>query len=133
MSSRSFLVLLFGCCQILNPAHADWILLTESERTQVFVEYKDALRGEDPTKIEYLLNFIEPQRIKDLVFSAITEVEFDCERGLMRNLSMANYSEPMGQGVVLFKSKRPTSWRRAPRAGMPEDIWNFVCEKPPEL
>lgn len=105
-------------CSVQMSAFSDWVLLTESESTQVFVDYRDVLRSSEHGKIEYMLNFKTPQRIKEPVFSAITEVEFDCGQRRMRNLSMQNYSAPMATGQVIFTSRKPTSWRTAPQTGM---------------
>jgi hypothetical protein len=118
-------VLLLCLCN----AKADWLLLVESENTQIFVERSEMLRKSESSSLEYLLNFKTPQFIGEPVFSAIDHVEIDCAKRISRSISRRNFTEHMANGRVISFSSKQTGWKPVSMEGMHRFIWDFVCEK----
>ena len=108
---------------------ADWVFFEGTDEVEIYVDLSAILKNDQVATLEYLLNFSKPQLMKG-VRSAVDVAEFDCEQKIRRTLSMINYSEPMGQGGVLFNSKEPTRWRPVGVDGMGYTLWQFACIKP---
>jgi len=111
------------------PSFAGWVLFEGTDEVEIYVDLSAILKNEQVASVEYLMNFSKPQLSKG-VKSAVDVAEFDCEQKRKRTLSMTNYSEPMGQGGVLFNNKEPTRWRPVGVDGMEYTLWQFACKKP---
>ncbi|WP_408595135.1 surface-adhesin E family protein [Limnohabitans sp.] len=108
---------------------AGWVLFEGTDEVEIYVDLSAILKNEQVASVEYLMNFSNLQLSKG-VKSAVDVAEFDCEQKRKRTLSMTNYSEPMGQGRVLFNSKEATRWRPVSVDGMDYALWQFACKKP---
>ena len=111
------------------PSFAGWVLFEGTDEVEIYVDLSAILKNDQVTTLEYLMNFSKPQLSKG-VKSAVDVAEFDCEQKRKRTLSMTNFSEPMGQGGVLFNNKEPTRWRPVGVDGMEYTLLQFACKKP---
>lgn len=111
------------------PSFAGWVLLEGTDEVEIYVDLSAILKNEQVASVEYLMNFSKPQLSKG-VKSAVDVAEFDCVQKRKRTLSMTNYSEPMGQGGVLFNNKEPTRWRPVGVDGMEYALLQLACKKP---
>ena len=107
---------------------AGWVLFEGTDEVEIYVDLSTILKNDQVATLEYLLNFSKPQLSKGMQ-SAVDFAEFDCEQKRKRTLSMTNYSEPIGQGRVLFKSDEPTKWRLIRADSMEFTLWQFACKK----
>ena len=110
-------------------AKADWLMLAESEKVQVFVDRGQLLNRVEATTVEFLLNFKEPVIIKEPVLSAINKAEFNCQKNLTRSVSVTNYAGDMASGRVTSSSQKPTKWSAIRYEGLHQVIFEIACGK----
>jgi hypothetical protein len=114
---------------VSSSAKADWLMLAESEKVQVFVDRGQLLNGVEATTVEFLLNFKEPVIIKEPVLSAINKAEFNCQKNLTRSVSVTNYAGYMASGRVTSSSQKPTKWSAIRSEGLHQVIFEIACGK----
>lgn len=113
-------------------AHAEWTRIEHpSKEFALYVEH-DTLEkpGPDSAKLWHLLDYATPQSLDGRAYLSIkARDEYDCSRGMRRDLMHLWHSEKMADGTMLKAAYKPGSWT-APAAGSIEEVlMRVVCSK----
>ncbi|MBU3603339.1 surface-adhesin E family protein [Polynucleobacter sp. AP-Kaivos-20-H2] len=93
-----------------SQAYADWTKVTANQDISVYIDAQAIQRNKSLVKVKVLVN-----EAKDLVVdkdqypyqSFRTYIEYNCKKELQRALSTKWFSEPMGEGNIVYQDKHP--------------------------
>ncbi len=106
-------------------AHAEWSLLTTTEKRDLFYVDFDTIRhGKHPTAW-FLLDF--GKRTPEDAMSAKFLVEADCRNRKTRLMQQIYHSSNTGRGGIVKQESTPTEWDK-PWPNTPnEEMLKFLC------
>lgn len=127
---KMLLVLLLATVAV--TAHAEWTRIEHPSKEFVLYVENDTLVKPDATsaKLWHLVDYAAPQNLDGRAFLSIkARDEYDCSRGMRRDLMHLWHQENMADGALLKAAYKPGSWT-APAAGSMEEIlMRLVCPK----
>ncbi|MBU3619540.1 surface-adhesin E family protein [Polynucleobacter sp. JS-Fieb-80-E5] len=93
-----------------SQAYADWTKVTANQDISVYIDAQAIQRNKSLVKVKVLVN-----EAKDLVVdkdqypyqSFRTYIEYNCKKELQRALSTKWFSDPMGEGNIVYQDKHP--------------------------
>ena len=113
-------------------AHAEWTRIDFPSKAFVLYVENDTLEkpGPNSVKLWHLMDYAEPQSLDGRPFLSIkARDEYDCSRGLRRDLMHLWHFGNMADGTLLKAAYKPASWT-APAAGSVEELlMRMVCPK----
>ncbi|SCX98311.1 surface-adhesin E family protein [Nitrosospira sp. Nsp13] len=62
-------------------------------------------------------------------WSSKAQIEYDCEEEQSRILTFSHFSEPKGQGRVLYSHEEPSKWKPIMPESMGQNLWEIACDK----
>jgi hypothetical protein len=62
-------------------------------------------------------------------WSSKSLVEYNCEEEESRILTFSHFSEPKGQGRVLYSLEEPGKWKPIMPESMGQTLWKIACDK----
>ena len=108
-----------------TPAHAEWSLLTTTEKRDLFYVDFDTIRyGKHPTAW-FLLDF--GKRTPEEAMSAKFLIEADCRNRKTRLMQQIYHSANTGRGGVLKQESTPTEWDKPWPNTPSEEMLKFLC------
>ena len=127
---KMLFVLLLGA--VTASAHAEWTRIEYPAKAFVLYVENDTLVKQDPNSVKlwHLMDFAEPQSLDGRPFQSIKALdEYDCGRGMRRDLMHLWHFGNMADGTLLKAAYKPGSWS-APAAGSVEEaLMRLVCPK----
>jgi hypothetical protein len=97
----------------------------------VYVE-NDTLVKTDPNsaKLWHLVDYTEPQSLDGRPFLSIkARDEYDCDRGMRRDLMHLWHFGNMADGTMLKAAYKPASWTTPAAGSVEEALMRLVCPK----
>lgn len=108
-----------------TDAHAEWSLLTTTEKRDLFYVDFDTIRyGKHPTAW-FLLDF--GKRTPEDAMSAKFLVEADCRSRKTRLMQQIYHSSNTGRGGVVKQESAPTEWDKPWPNTPSEEMLKFLC------
>jgi hypothetical protein len=127
---KILLALLFATLTV--TAYAEWTRIEHPSKEFVLYVENDTLVKPDATSVKlwHLLDYAAPQNLDGREFLSIkARDEYDCSRGVRRDLMHLWHQANMADGTLLKAAYKPGSWT-APVAGSTEDLlMQLVCPK----
>ena len=127
---KMLLVLLLAA--LSASAHAEWTRIEYPSKAFVLYVENDTLVKQDPNSVKlwHLMDFAEAQSLDGRPFLSIkARDEYDCGRGMRRDLMHLWHFGNMADGTLLKAAYKPGSWS-APAAGSVEEaLMRLVCPK----
>lgn len=127
---KMLLALLFATATV--TAHAEWTRIEHPSKEFVLYVEHDTVetRGPDSAKLWHLLDYAATQSLDGRPFHSIkARDEYDCSRGMRRDLMHLWHADKMADGTLLKAAYKPGSWT-APAAGSVEEVlMRMVCSK----
>ena len=127
---KMLLVLLLAA--LSASAHAEWTRIEYPSKAFVLSVENDPLVKQDPNSVKlwHLMDFGEAQSLDGRPFLSIkARDEYDCGRGMRRDLMHLWHFGNMADGTLLKAAYKPGSWS-APAAGSVEEaLMRLVCPK----
>jgi len=114
----------------LQPAWAEWTLVTESSAGNAVYLDRDSMQGTGGMRqVSELWSYARPDQFGDL--SSRMEVEYDCEAGRRRILSLTGFRGQKGQGAVsATRQGPPDHWTEVGQQSLARAILQIVCLGP---
>ncbi|MBM3338069.1 MAG: hypothetical protein FJY60_10370 [Betaproteobacteria bacterium] len=113
-------------------AYAEWTRVEHPSKAFVLYVENGAIVATDASsaKLWHLLDYAEPQSLDGRAFLSIkARDEYDCSRGMRRDLMHLWHVGNMADGTLLKAAYKPASWT-APAAGSVEEtLMRMVCSK----
>jgi len=113
-------------------AYAEWTRVEHPSKAFVLYVENDTIVAPDANsaKLWHLLDYAEPQSLDGRAFLSIkARDEYDCSRGMRRDLMHLWHVGNMADGTLLKAAYKPASWT-APAAGSVEEtLMRMVCSK----
>lgn len=113
-------------------AHAEWTRIEYPSKAFVLYVENDTMVASDANSVKlwHLLDYAEPQSLDGRAFLSIkARDEYDCSRGMRRDLMHLWHLGNMADGTLLKAAYKPASWT-APAAGsVEESLMRLVCSK----
>lgn len=113
-------------------AHAEWTRIEHPSKEFVLYVENDTLVKPDPNSVKlwHLVDYATPQSLGGRDFLSIkARDEYDCSRGMRRDLMHLWHQANMADGALLKAAYKPGSWT-VPAAGSNEEIlMRLVCPK----
>jgi hypothetical protein len=113
-------------------AHAEWTRIDFPSKAFVLYVENDTLEKPSPNSVKlwHLMDYAEPQSLDGRPFLSIkARDEYDCSRGMRRDLMHLWHFGNMADGTLLKAAYKPASWT-APAAGSVEEVlMRLVCPK----
>lgn len=113
-------------------AHADWTRVEHpSKEFILYIDHETIARpGPSSAKVWHMVDYIKVQNLDGRPFLSIKgQDEYDCERGMRRDLMHLWHLDNMGNSTMLKAAYKPGSWN-APAAGSIEEaLMRVVCSK----
>lgn len=127
---KTLLALLLS--MLTMAAHAEWTRIEQPSKEFVLYVENDTLvkPDADSAKLWHLIDYATPQSLDGRSFRSIkARDEYDCTRGMRRDLMHLWHQENMADGTMLKAAYKPGSWT-APAAGSIEEVlMRQVCPK----
>lgn len=103
-------IVLLWAILFTSQAYADWTKVTANQDISVYIDAQAIQRNKGLVKVKVLVN-----EAKELVVdkdrhpyqSFRTYIEYNCKKELQRALSTKWFSEPMGEGNIVYQDKHP--------------------------
>ncbi len=123
---KTFFRCLPGLMLAIAPlAHAEWSLLTTTEKRDLFYVDFDTIRHGRYPSGWFLLDF--GRRTPEDAMSAKFLVEADCRGRKTRLLSQIYHSANTGRGGIVKQESAPTDWERPVSSTPSEEMLKFLC------
>ena len=108
-------------------AHAEWSLLTTTEKRDLFYVDFDTVRYGKTSSAWFMMDF--GKRTAEDAMSAKFMIEANCKGRKTRLLSQLLYSANGGRGSKLRSDTSPTEWE-SPQSNTPnEAMFKFLCHE----
>lgn len=121
---KILILLLVTLCPL---AHADWSLLSTSEKRDLFYVDFDTLRYGKYPGAWFLIDF--GKRTPEAAFSAKYAIQADCKSHKTKLLSQAFYANNGGKGDLISSTNTAGDWGQ-PQPNTPaEQMYRFLCRK----
>ena len=122
-----FLALLLATGQ----AGAEWVMVGENEREQIFVDADSLRRAGDLVSLRHLQNFKINAGLPFPARSIVAEQDYDCGRRMFRVLSLTAYTDSKGSGEEMFKQRSPdpNKWMDIPVGTFAWMVLDEVCRQ----
>ena len=114
-----------------SSAAAAWVEVGSDETTTVYADPATILTAGNMVKMWHLLDFktvtVPPGGKHYMYMSSKSQTEYDCKEGRARVLFFSWYSGNMGQGKVVYSTRKPGKWEPVPSESAIELLWNIAC------
>ena len=127
---KLLLVLLLSA--LTASAHAEWTRIESPSKAFVVYVENDTLVKPDPNsaKLWHLVDYTEPQSLDGRPFLSIkARDEYDCDRGMRRDLMHLWHFGNMADGTMLKAAYKPASWTTPAAGSVEEALMRLVCPK----
>ena len=127
---KTLLVLLLAA--VTASAHAEWTRIEYPSKAFVLYVENDTLVKPDANSVKlwHLLDFAEPQSLEGRPFLSIkARDEYDCGRGMRRDLMHLWHFGNMADGTLLKAAYKPGSWSAPVAGSVEETLMRTVCPK----
>jgi hypothetical protein len=112
-------------------AYADWTKVTANQDISVYIDTQAIQRNKGLVKVKVLVN-----EAKELVVdkdkysyqSFRTYIEYNCKKDLQRALSTKWFSEPMGEGNMIYQDKHPYPFAPVAEGTLGLVVMKRVCK-----
>lgn len=117
---------------ISNSTVAEWDYVGETEKATLFIEYDTIRKKGNMAKMWIMFDYRHEQSPPGLNFlSRRSQVEFDCDEEMIRNLYSSIHSGSMGGGQVLHYGNNPSpEWEPIPPETVGKTLREFACGNP---
>ena len=121
-----FLLSIWIMCWAL-PAAAAWEEVDETQTAVVYIDReKIYTEGANP-KVLQLIDMKKKNKLG--AQSRRLLVEYECKLKKRRTLAFSSFSEPMAEGVVVFRNSVSGSWYPIQTDSVAEAVFKIVCHK----
>jgi hypothetical protein len=121
-----FLLSIWILCWVL-PAAAAWEEVDETETAVVYIDReKIYTEGANP-KVLQLIDMKKKNKLG--AQSRRLLVEYECKLKKRRTLAFSSFSEPMAEGVVVFRNSVSGNWYPIHTDSVAEAVFKIVCHK----
>jgi hypothetical protein len=107
------------------PAWGKWLNVGESDRITFYADPSSAKKNGHLRRFLELMDLKERDLDGELSLRAL--VEYDCNEGRARTLSMSAYTGPMGTGMTLFNISDPGDWSTPLPGTTGDTLLRSVC------
>ncbi len=115
-----------------NCAHADWTRTDfASDKVAVYVD-RDSLKsaGVGIMQMWHLYDFTSPQDYSGKPYLSYKgQDEYDCERGLRRDMMNLYHKDGMGNSQMVQAEYKPGPWTRPDAGSAQESLLRIACGK----
>jgi hypothetical protein len=114
-----------------SQACADWTKVTANQDISVYIDAQAIQKSKGQVKVKVLVN-----ETKELVVdkdrysyqSFRTYIEYNCKKELQRALSTKWFSEPMGEGNMVYQDKHPYPFAPVAEGTLGLVVMKRVCK-----
>lgn len=113
-------------------AHAEWTRIEYPSKAFVLYVENDTILAPDPNsaKLWHLVDYAETQSLDGRPFLSIkARDEYDCSRGMRRDLMHLWHFGNMADGTLLKAAYKPGSWNVPAAGSIEETLMRLVCSK----
>ncbi len=112
--------------------HAEWARVEYPSKAFVLYVENDTIVAPDASsaKLWHLVDYVEPQSLDGRAFLSIkARDEYDCSRGMRRDLMHLWHAGNMADGTLLKAAYKPASWTVPAAGSLEEALMRMVCSK----
>ncbi len=128
-SLLSMLILPFGLMAAGAQA-AGWSRVDSSSTDyQLYVDQSTAEKsGPGMVQLWHVADYAQPQDRDGKAFKSIKfRNEYDCEKGMVRDLLRSWHKEQMGEGIVVYWNHGPWPWNKPEAGSIDETLLRATC------
>lgn len=125
---KTLLTMLLACISV--AAHADWTRMTHGATD--FVLYVDHETRQDTgggtVKLWHLVDYAAEQDLNGRPFRSIkAHDEYDCSRGMRRDIMHVWHADNMAGGMMLKAAYKPGPWSAPTESSIEQTLMRLVC------
>lgn len=96
---------------------------------KLFVDQSTAEKsGPGMVQLWHVTDYAQPQDRDGKAFRSIKfRNEYDCEKGMVRDLLRSWHKEPMGEGLVVYWNHGPWPWNKPEAGSIDETLLRATC------
>lgn len=100
-----------------------------SSDVKLFVDQSTAEKsGPGMVRLWHVADFAQPQDRDGKAYKSIKfRNEYDCDKGMVRDLLRSWHKEPMGEGQVVYWNHGPWPWTRPESGSIDETLLRTTC------
>ncbi len=100
-----------------------------SSDVKLFVDQSTAEKsGPGMVQLWHVADFAQPQDRDGKAYKSIKfRNEYDCDKGMVRDLLRSWHKEPMGEGLVVYWNHGPWPWTRPEAGSIDETLLRSTC------
>ncbi len=100
-----------------------------SSDVKLFVDQSTAEKsGPGMVQLWHVADFAQPQDRDGKAYKSIKfRNEYDCDKGMVRDLLRSWHKEPMGEGLVVYWNHGPWPWTRPEAGSIDETLLRTTC------
>lgn len=113
-------------------ARAEWTRVEHPSKEFALYIEKDTILTPSPnsTKVWHMVDFNAAQDLGGRTFLSIkAQDEYDCERGMRRDLMHLWHQGNMGDSTMLKAAYKPGMWTAPPAGSIEEVLMRVICAK----
>jgi uncharacterized GH25 family protein len=113
-------------------AHADWVRVEHSAQDLALYMDPETLKAENgTTKLWHLVDYQTVQQIDGKDFRSFkAQDEYDCAKGVRRELLYLWHAEPMGNSRMVQALYVPSAWTKPEQGSLNQTLMQKVCSRP---
>lgn len=102
---------------------------SSSEDYTLYVDRSTAEKsGPDMVQLWHVADYVKPQDREGKAFKSIKfRNEYDCGKGMVRDLLRSWHKEQMGEGIVVYWNHGPWPWTKPEAGSIDETLLNATC------
>ena len=126
---RLLLIILFFLSS--SPVYAEWVKTAESDNAILYADPDTIRRKGSLVKMWILYDFKARQQTiaGKSSWSFKSQAEYDCAEEQARALAVYDYSDPMGDGKIVYSHTNPDNWVPVIPGSMGDVSLLFACKK----
>jgi len=113
-------------------AYADWVRVEHSAQDLAVYMDPDTLKAENGTKkLWHLVDYQTVQQIDGNDFRSFkAQDEYDCVKGMRRELLYLWHADPMGNSKMVQAAYVPSAWTKPAEGSVNQTLLQRVCSQP---
>lgn len=122
----------FPLWMVCAAAHADWVRVEHSTQDLALYMDPETLKAENgTTKLWHLVDYQTVQQIDGKDFRSLkAQDEYDCAKGVRRELLYFWHAEPMGNSKMVQTLYVPSAWMKPAEGSLNQTLLQKVCSRP---
>lgn len=117
---------------LTGSAHAAGWSRVDSSATDytLYVDPSTAAKsGPGMVQLWHVADYARPQDRDGKAYKSIKfRNEYDCDKGMVRDLIRSWHREPMGEGIVIYWNHGPWPWTRPETGSIDETLLHATCD-----